>query len=192
METPEVIKRRRLELGVSQAELATAVGLDMRQIRRYETGDSQPSLPVARALADRLGITIDELAGGPAVFAGLWYSIWQGQDPAARYGGPVKLTHQGARVSISPDPDAPQVYPWRSELHVADDALLGWYIIDDPTTRSKGTLNLRLTAETLGGTWIKLSLSGLATGSLALGRTTTAAATRLTQEIDTTAKAETP
>ena len=36
MEMAEVLKRRRTELGMSQAELAAAAGVDTRQIRRYE------------------------------------------------------------------------------------------------------------------------------------------------------------
>ncbi len=59
---PEVIRRRRTELGLSQADLGTAAGVDARQIRRYEAGQSQPVLSVAVAIADALGISISELA----------------------------------------------------------------------------------------------------------------------------------
>ena len=63
VDMPEVIKRRRSELGLSQAELAAKVGVDRRQIRRYESGDTQPTLAVARAIANAIGVSIDELAG---------------------------------------------------------------------------------------------------------------------------------
>ncbi len=56
----EVIRRRRTELG--QADLGAAAGVDARQIRRYEAGQSQPVLSVAVAIADALGISINELA----------------------------------------------------------------------------------------------------------------------------------
>jgi transcriptional regulator with XRE-family HTH domain len=38
------MRRRRIEQGLSQADLAAAVGLDKRRIRRYEAGEAQPSL----------------------------------------------------------------------------------------------------------------------------------------------------
>jgi transcriptional regulator with XRE-family HTH domain len=41
MEMPEVLRRRRTELGMSQAELAATGGIDKRQIRRYEAGEQQ-------------------------------------------------------------------------------------------------------------------------------------------------------
>jgi DNA-binding XRE family transcriptional regulator len=179
MQTPEIIRRRRLELGLSQAELAAAVGLDSRQIRRYETGDSQPSLQGARALAERLGVTIDELAGGPPHFSGSWWCLWHTPDTTTPRAGGVVISHRGNRVEIAADPHAETIYAWHSELRVDGNDLLGWYVIDDTDTRSKGTLVLSLNSETLGGTWVRISLNGLATGSLALGRTPTSASVRL-------------
>ena len=46
-----VMRDRRAALGLSQADLAAAVGLDKRQIRRYEAGEAQPTLVVAKAIA---------------------------------------------------------------------------------------------------------------------------------------------
>lgn len=57
-----MIRQRRAELGMSQADLGAAAGVDMRQIRRYETGQSQPVFPVAVAIAEALGISVAELA----------------------------------------------------------------------------------------------------------------------------------
>jgi transcriptional regulator with XRE-family HTH domain len=62
MEMSEVIRRRRTELGMSQADLGAAAGVDARQIRRYEAGQSQPALSVAVAIADALGTSLEELA----------------------------------------------------------------------------------------------------------------------------------
>ena len=53
MEMNEVIRQRRSELGMSQADLATRVGVDRRQIRRYESGETQPTLSVAKTIATR-------------------------------------------------------------------------------------------------------------------------------------------
>src|SRR6266540_2800540 len=62
MEMSQVIRRRRIELGMSQADLGAAAGVDARQIRRYESGQSQPVLSVAVAIANALGISVEELA----------------------------------------------------------------------------------------------------------------------------------
>lgn len=64
VEMREVMRQRRAERGLSQADLAGQVGVDSRQIRRYEAGEAQPTLPIARAIARALDITLDELAGG--------------------------------------------------------------------------------------------------------------------------------
>lgn len=47
---------------MSQADLGAAAGVDARQIRRYESGQSQPVLSVAVAIAEALGISLEELA----------------------------------------------------------------------------------------------------------------------------------
>ena len=79
MELHEVIRERRSELGMSQADLAAKVGVDRRQIRRYESGETQPTLPVAKAIALALGISIDELAGDETHrvnLSGDWWACW--------------------------------------------------------------------------------------------------------------------
>ena len=181
MGTPDVIRRRRAELGISIDHLAQVLGVDVRQIRRYETGDSQPSLQGARLLARELKITLDELAGGDPTYTGRWWAHWSGLPNSLDRIGPVDLTHQGTRVSIAPatDPNLTEVFPWRSELRSEREALLGWYIIDHPDHRSRGTLLLISDEATLGGDWVHLGLSGLRTGSIALARTPEAAAMRL-------------
>jgi transcriptional regulator with XRE-family HTH domain len=69
MDLGEAIRPRRKQLGMSQADLARAAGVDARQIRRYETGEQQPVFTVAVALAAALGIPLTELAGMPAEHA---------------------------------------------------------------------------------------------------------------------------
>jgi transcriptional regulator with XRE-family HTH domain len=46
-----IIKARREELALSQAALARAAGVHVRQIRRYESGEQQPVLGVAVRMA---------------------------------------------------------------------------------------------------------------------------------------------
>lgn len=69
MDLGEAIRLRRTELGMSQADLATAAGVDARQIRRYEAGEQQPLFTVAVAIAAALGIPLTELAGMSAEHA---------------------------------------------------------------------------------------------------------------------------
>ena len=49
MDISEVIRARRTALGLSQAELAKAAGVSLRQLARYEAGDQQPVLSAAVA-----------------------------------------------------------------------------------------------------------------------------------------------
>src|SRR5205823_7725005 len=76
----DIIRGRRQELGISQAELAGAAGVHLRQIRRYESNEQQPVLPVAVRLADALGISVSELAGLTSErirLDGTWWAAWQ-------------------------------------------------------------------------------------------------------------------
>ena len=181
MGTPDVIRRRRAELGISVDHLAQVLGVDARQIRRYETGESQPSLQGARLLARELKITIDELAGGDPTYTGRWWAHWSGLPHSPERTGPVDLTHQGTRITVTPatDPDLADVYPWRADLLNQHDALGGFYNIDDPEQRSRGTLLLFFDGTTLGGDWVHLGLPKFRTGSIALARTPEAAEMRL-------------
>ena len=186
MGTPDVIRRRRLELGLGVDELARALGVDVRQVRRYETGDAQPTLQGARTLARALKISLDELAGGDPTYDGRWWATWTGLPSGPDdQSGPVDLTHRGSRVIISPasDPDLPDVFAWRSELLVGPDNLVGWYVIDHPGHRSRGALSLDLANDTLGGDWVHFAIANMQTGSIALGRTIDTAIDRLQQVV---------
>src|SRR5919106_6586514 len=76
----DVIRSRRSALGLSQAELAKAAGVSLRQLARYEAGEQQPVLSAAVALADALGISVAQLAGQVSYdldLAGDWWCAWQ-------------------------------------------------------------------------------------------------------------------
>src|SRR3982751_6262677 len=80
MEMAEGLRQRRAELGLSQAALAAAAGVDKRQIRRYEAGEQQPVLSVAVAIAEALKISVGDLAGVPSHevnLSGEWWASWQ-------------------------------------------------------------------------------------------------------------------
>ena len=55
------IRERRTERGLSQAVLATAVGVSRQTINSIETGKYVPSLPLALALARYFGSTVEEM-----------------------------------------------------------------------------------------------------------------------------------
>lgn len=57
----ERVKKRRLELGLSQTELATKAGVTQGAISMIENGDRTPSLSLIKEIATALDCTIDEL-----------------------------------------------------------------------------------------------------------------------------------
>lgn len=168
----EVLRRRRTEIGMSQADLAEAAGVHLRQVRRYESGEQQPVLPVAVRLADALGLTMNELAGRtttPLTLTGQWWAAWQtwsqGQEIVATE--PVEMEQHGLTVRIRAlersQENVHGAYLWAGELRVWEDhVLMGWYVAEDPNVRSKGTFFYVL--HTLGnfmeGRWTGMSYDG--------------------------------
>ena len=63
MDLGEAVRLRRTELGMSQAALAEAAGVDTWQIRRYEVGEQQPPFTVAVGIAAALRVPLAELPG---------------------------------------------------------------------------------------------------------------------------------
>ena len=59
----EIVKTRRLDRGLTQAQVATAAGLLLRQYQRYEKGEREPSVSAAGAIAAALDLPLSELAG---------------------------------------------------------------------------------------------------------------------------------
>lgn len=57
------LRRLRRERGLTMRALARLAGLPDRALENYEHGRRQPTLPVARALAAALKVSLDELAG---------------------------------------------------------------------------------------------------------------------------------
>ena len=180
----DVIKAKRAELGLSQGDLATKVGVDRRQIRRYEAGETQPTLSVAKAIAGALGISIDELAGGDSHrvdLTGDWWSSWQTFKDGAEVitVQPVRMRQQGERIDITATSRGNVTveeggYLWRGEMRLWDnEILMGWYAADDGATRSKGTLYFVIHTHGLQmvGKWVGLSYDGkVITGWAAMSR----------------------
>lgn len=57
----ERIAQLRRMRGLSQAKLASALGLSTSTIAMYEQGRREPSVSILVALADTLGVTLDYL-----------------------------------------------------------------------------------------------------------------------------------
>jgi len=172
VEMAEVIRARRAELGMSQSQLGAAAGIDSRQIRRYESGDQQPMLSVAVAIAKALGITVGQLAGEPTqrlTLAGDWWASWQtfkdGQEVVTRQQARFAQHGNDLRVEATTRglPVEEGGYLWRGELHLWDnEILMGWYAADDQATRSKGTMYFVIHphGQSMDGRWVGLSYDG--------------------------------
>jgi transcriptional regulator with XRE-family HTH domain len=194
---PEVIRQRRTERGMSQRDLATAAGVDVRQIRRYEAGEQQPLLSVAVAIADALGISVTELAGKPShriSLSGQWWASWQ----TSRSGEEKIATQQ---VEIKQVGDLLQLatvtrglseeeggYHWSGELRLWDNELLmGWYASTDGSIRSKGTMYFVLHPHGLNmaGRWVGLGFDDrIMTGWASMGQTREQAEDTMTSLIE--------
>jgi len=68
MESPTLhpLRRAREERGISRFALAIELGVTERTITRWESGQGSPSIDQAFAIADSLGVAIDELRSGEA------------------------------------------------------------------------------------------------------------------------------
>lgn len=55
------LSKLRNEKGLTQKEMANLIGVGIAQIRRYEKGNSSPTLEVIKNIARTLGISADEL-----------------------------------------------------------------------------------------------------------------------------------
>ncbi|MFC6015533.1 helix-turn-helix transcriptional regulator [Plantactinospora solaniradicis] len=183
MEMAEVLRHRRSELGMSQADLAAAAGVDKRQIRRYEAGEQQPVLSVAVSIANALKISVGELAGIPSHrinLSGDWWASWQtfkdGEEVITAQ--EVQFRQQGDVISVQTATRGIDVedggYHWRGELRIWDnEILMGWYAADDGSVRSKGTMYFVLHPHgfRMAGRWVGVSYDGkIITGWGGMGR----------------------
>lgn len=59
----ERLRGLRKSAKVSQTVLANAIGLNIKQIQRYEAGNNEPTLSVLISLADFFDVSLDYLVG---------------------------------------------------------------------------------------------------------------------------------
>lgn len=57
----QTLKERREQLGLTQAQLAHKAGVVERTVRLAEQGKRSPNLRTARAIAEALGVSVDDL-----------------------------------------------------------------------------------------------------------------------------------
>lgn len=57
------LKECRQAKGLRQQDAAEQLGIIYRTYRRYETGETEPTISVAAQLADFFGVSLDFLAG---------------------------------------------------------------------------------------------------------------------------------
>src|SRR5918996_1761054 len=69
----ERVRRRRVALGLSQADIAAASGLSRQLVGTVETGRHVPNVGAALALARALETTVEDLFGSPA---GGWEEVF--------------------------------------------------------------------------------------------------------------------
>jgi len=172
MEMGEVIRQRRTELGMSQADLAQAANIDPRQIRRYEASEQQPLFSVAVAIAAALRIPLSDLAGMPTHrvrLSGEWWASWQtfrdGVEKIATQ--QVELRQEGELIRLSTLThglsDDEGGYHWSGELRLWDnEILMGWYASTEAAVRDKGTMYFVLHphGQRMSGRWVGLSNDG--------------------------------
>lgn len=173
MAVSEVIRTRRNQLGLTQSQLADAIGVNLRQVVRYEAGEQEPAFSVAVRLADALGISLAELAGEVPTglnLNGEWWAAWEtSKDGVARVDVHNMIaTQQGDRIHLDASRAANATleggtYAWRGELRLWDnEALIGWYRATDGAVRSKGSIyfHLHQHGQTAYGRWAGMSYDG--------------------------------
>ena len=184
VEMSDIIKEKREERGLSQSALARLVGIEARQVRRYEAGESHPTLPVAAKIAEALGITVDELAGlttHRVNLSGRWWASWQTSKDHEEVitAQEVEITQRGEQLRVETTTRGIAVedggYHWKGELRLWDnEVLIGWYAAEDGAVRSKGSFYSTVHPHGIHmtGRWVGMSYDGkIQSGWGAIGRT---------------------
>ena len=65
MSFPERLSSLRKELGFTQQQMADKIGMHVSQMKRYESGASQPTIEVFRRIALALNVSVDMLLFEP-------------------------------------------------------------------------------------------------------------------------------
>ncbi|MGW0052021.1 helix-turn-helix domain-containing protein [Nocardia nova] len=166
-EVGEIIKARRLDLGLTGKGLAARVGTTEVQISRWENEKQQPNPPFLRSIARALNLTADELLGMVEFevdLSGAWFAAWD----TTRGGAAVidkhtlKATHRGAHFTFAADGD----YLWTGNLRFGEGSLTGSYLSTEADRLFEGALYFTLSpdAKAAIGKWSGKWADGLVGG----------------------------
>ena len=97
------VRRRRLELGLSQSRLAETIGVPPTQIGRWERGDGRPTEQQIRSLALALGLDADEASAWAGVPEAPLLAVEIISEPSITIGdGPALLAPPIAGAAADP------------------------------------------------------------------------------------------
>lgn len=94
------IRSRRQELGLSQAELGSRLGIHQKQISSYERGVNLPSSEVMIRLAEVLGVSLDYLAYSKEVAASPSYEPSYDSELMERFKALQELTAEERGLAL--------------------------------------------------------------------------------------------
>jgi transcriptional regulator with XRE-family HTH domain len=93
------LRRRRLEYGLTQAELAARAGVSRQLVAAVEAGQNTPAVDAALGLAGALGVTVEEL------FSPVPTDIVSALGAPLREGTPLRVARVGDRLVAAELPD---------------------------------------------------------------------------------------
>ena len=144
------IRQRRAELNMSQSEWPPRPAWTSARSGATSPARPSPTLPIAKAIASALGITVDELAGEDTQrtnLTGDWWACWQTWKDGTGVLNchQISIQQQGDKLSIATTTRGTQAYEeggylWEGEPHLWDnEILMGWYVASEGAVRPKGT-----------------------------------------------------
>lgn len=63
MEFKDILKDKRLAAGLTQTELGDKIGIDSKNISKYENGKSEPNIDTLTKMSEVFNCSVDELLG---------------------------------------------------------------------------------------------------------------------------------
>jgi transcriptional regulator with XRE-family HTH domain len=170
--TGELIRAKRLALGMTQFELAGLIGVSEKTVARWEADETSPT-ETATKLALTLGTSLDELALlVPTGIdpSGNWHVRWQTRREGRHIIDRHELTaaYAGGRLVFS----ATGNYTWRGDFVVSGESVMGTFQAVDPNRWHRGTMYFWMPySDKMIGHWVGRSAeTAIGTGWGAMAR----------------------